>query len=234
MRKDVITLTDTHPPLRRGSPAAWALTSGITGFVADVLLVLDQLTENVGDVRQSFMWLPAAIAWVMVVQFLTLIPVALALRRWLPPTRSVRLATAVAVGAMLAVAIFQLLFLTGVLEFDVQVQVVVATFLLVSAWVIVVSSTGHRHGTLPRSVTRFGLLLGASYPVGALIATVGLLFSSGSAAQLAFVIPGAIIAGFGWLALPVWPLVLARRVFNKPPSPIANEEGTLPTTQARP
>jgi hypothetical protein len=149
MRKDVITLTDTHPPLRCGSPAAWALTSGITGFVADVLLVLDQLTENVGDVRQSFMWLPAAIAWVMVVQFLTLIPVALALRRWLPPTRSVRLATAVAVGAMLAVAIFQLLFLTGVLEFDVQVQLVVATFLLVSAWVIVVSLSGHPHGTLP-------------------------------------------------------------------------------------
>jgi hypothetical protein len=100
--------------------------------------------------------------------------------------------------------------------------------------VIVVSSTGHRHGTLPRSVTRFGLLLGASYPVGALIAAVGLLFSSGSAVQLAFVIPGAIIAGSGWLALPVWPLVLVRRVFNKPPSHIANEEGTSPTTQARP
>ena len=133
---------------------------------------------------------------------------------------------------MLAVAIFQLLFLTGVLEFDVQL--VVATFLLVSAWVIVVSSTGHRHGTLPRSVTRFGLLLGASYPVGALIAAAGLLFPSGSAVQLAFVVPGAIIAGFGWLALPVWPLVLARRVFNKFPSPIANEEGTSRHTQARP
>src|SRR5215204_4849285 len=127
-------LTDTHPPLHRAGRAAWALASGITGIAADVLLVLDQLTENVGEVRQSFMWLPAAIAWVMVVQFLTLIPVALALRRWLPPTRSVRLATAVAVGALLAVAIFQLLFLTGVLEFDVQVQLVVATFLLVSAW----------------------------------------------------------------------------------------------------
>jgi hypothetical protein len=34
----------------------------------------------------------AGLAWVMVVQFLTLIPVALALRGWLPPTRSVRLA----------------------------------------------------------------------------------------------------------------------------------------------
>jgi hypothetical protein len=70
--------------------------------------------------------------------------------------------------------------------------------------------------------------------VGALIAAAGLLFPSGSAVQLAFVVPGAIIGGFGWLALPVWPLVLARRVFNKFPSPIANEEGTSRRTQARP
>ena len=55
-------LTDTHPPLHRTGRAAWALASGITGIAADVLLVLDQLTENLGEVRQSFMWLPAAIA----------------------------------------------------------------------------------------------------------------------------------------------------------------------------
>jgi len=35
-------LTDTHPPLHRAGRAAWALASGITGIVADVLLVLDQ------------------------------------------------------------------------------------------------------------------------------------------------------------------------------------------------
>jgi hypothetical protein len=186
--------------------------------VADVLLVLDQLTENVGEVRQYFQWLPAAIAWVMVVQFLTLVPVALALRGWLPPTRSVRLATAAAVGAMLAVAILQLLLLTGALEFDVQVMLVMAAFLLVSTWVLTVSSTGHRRGTLPRPVSRFGLVLGVSYPVGLVIAAAGLLFPSGSAAWLAFVIPGGVLLAIGWLGLPVWPLVLARLVFSKPPS----------------
>jgi hypothetical protein len=69
--------------------------------------------------------------------------------------------------------------------------------------------------------------------VGALIAAAGLLFPSGSAVQLVFVVPGVIIGGFGWLALPVWPLVLARRVFNMPPSHISNEEGISPRTQAR-
>jgi hypothetical protein len=130
------------------------------------------------------MWLPAAIAWVMVIQFLTLIPVALALRGWLPRARTVRLATAAAVSTMLAVALLQLLLVTGALEFDVQVVLVMAAFLLVSTWVLTLSSTGPGHGTLPRPVSRFGLVLGVSYPVGLAIAAAGLLFPSGSAAWL--------------------------------------------------
>src|SRR4029453_4170389 len=139
-----------------------------------------------------------------------------ALRKWLPPTRSMRVATAAAVGAMVVVAVLQLLLVVGVLEFDVQVVPVAATFLVVFAWVIAVSSTGHRHAPLPRSVTRFGLLLGVSYPVGLVIAAAGLLFPWGSAAQLAFVVPGIAIAAFGWLGLPGGPLVLAHWLLSKP------------------
>jgi hypothetical protein len=218
-------LTETYPAQQRTTgPVLWALTSGITGMVANVLLVLFFLLGQPFEVDgplaaagQDFMWLGSANDVVIVVQFLTFIPVALALRRWLPPTRSMRVATAAAVGAMAAVAILQLLLVTELLEFDVQVVLVVATFLVVYAWVIAVSSTGHRHGILPRSVTRFGLLLGVSYPVGLVIAAAGLLFPWGSPAQFAFVIPGVAIAAIGWLGLPVWPLVLARTVFSKAP-----------------
>ena len=218
-------LIETRPAqLRTAGPVLWALTSGITGLVANVLLVLFFLLAQPfgvsgppAEAGQDFMWLGSANDLVIIVQFLTFIPVALALRRWLPPARSVRLATAAAIGAMVAVAVLQLLLVAGVLGFDVQVVLVVATFLVVYGWVIVVSSTGHRHGTLPRSVTRFGLLLGVSYPVGLVIASAGLLFSWGSAAaQLAFVVPGVVIGAIGWLGLPVWPLVLARLVFSKP------------------
>ena len=226
-------LTETYPPRQRTArPVLWALTSGIAGLVANVLLVLFFLLAQpfgvngpLAEAGQDFMWLGSANDVVIIVQFLTFIPVALALRRWLPPTRSVRLVTAAAVVAMAAVAILQLLLVIGVLEFDVQVVLVAATFLVVYAWMIAVSSTGHRHGTLPRSVTRFGLLLGTSYPVGLIIAAAGLLFPSGSATQLAFVIPGVVIAAIGWLGLPVWPLVLARLVFSKPPLHMSYEEG---------
>jgi hypothetical protein len=133
-----LSLTACSPrPIPRGSgspvrrygrqPAAFPASR-------NVLLLLDQLTENVGEARQYFMWLPTAIVWVMVVQFLTLIPVALALRRWLPPTPSVQLATAAAIGALLAIAILQLLLVTGALEFDVRVVLVMATFLMIYTW----------------------------------------------------------------------------------------------------
>jgi hypothetical protein len=226
-------LTETYPARQRtAGPVLWALTSGITGLVANVLLVLFFLLARpfgangpLAEAGQDFMWLGTANDVVIIVQFLTFIPVALGLRRWLPPTRSIRVATAAAVGAMVVVAALQLLLVAGVLEFDVQVLLVVAMFLVVYAWVIAVSSTGHRYGTLPRSVTRFGLLLGVSYPVGLVIAAAGLLFPWGSPAQLAFVIPGVVIGAIGWLGLPVWPLVLARLVFNKHPLHMSQEEG---------
>jgi hypothetical protein len=226
-------LTQTYPARQRAAgPVLWALTSGITGLLANVLLILFFLLGQpfgvdgpLAEAGQDFMWFGSANDVVIIVQFLTFIPVALALRRWLPPTRSLRVATAAAVGAMVVVAILQLLLVTELLAFDVQVVLVVAMFLVVYAWVIAVSSTGHRHGTLPRSVTRFGLLLGVSFPVGLVIAAAGLLFPWGSAAQFAFVVPGVVIAAIGWLGLPVWPLVLARLVFGKPAYQISNEEG---------
>src|SRR5215211_6130080 len=216
-------LTETYPARQRAAgPVLWALTSGMAGLVANVLLVLFFLLAQpfgvngpLAEAGQDFMWLGSANDVVIIVQFLTFIPVALALRSWLPPTRSVRLATAAAIGAMIVVAILQLLLVAGVLKFDVQVILVVAMFLVVYAGVTTVSSTGHRHGTLARSVTRFGLLLGVSYPVGLVIAAAGLLFPWGSAASLAFVIPGVAVGAIGWLGLPVWPLVLARTVFSK-------------------
>jgi hypothetical protein len=112
------------------------------------------------------------------------------------------------------------------MAFDVQVVLVIAAFLLVSTWVLTVSSTCHRRGTLPRPVSRLGLVLGVSYPVGLVIAAAGLLFPSGSAAWLAFVIPGGVLLAIGWSGLPVWPLVLARLVFSKPPSHKSYADGT--------
>jgi len=227
-------LTETRAPRERTAAAVpWALATGIAGLLANVLLVLFFLLAEpfgvsgplAGEARRDYSWLGPANDLVIVIQFLTFIPVALALRRWLPRTRPVRAATAAAVGAMIAIAILQLLLVVGALDFDVQVVLVVVAFLPVYGWVLTVSSTGHRHCTLPRPVTRFGLMLGASYPVGLIIAMAGLIFSWGSATQFAYLLPGSVIAAIGWLGLPVWPLLTARLVFTRPPLSIRNEKG---------
>jgi len=220
-------LTEINPPQQGISqPALWALTSGIVGLLANALLVLFfVLAQPFSEVQNGFGWLGTANDWLIPVQFLTMIPVALALRRWLPRTRSVRVSTAIAIAAMFAVAILHLLLVAGVLDFDVQVLMAVAAFLPLYAWVFIVSSIGHRHGALSRSVTRFGLLLGASFPLGLLITAAGYLAGSASGHPLALASPGIVLGAWSWLALPVWPLILARLVFSKPPSFKADKEG---------
>jgi hypothetical protein len=218
-------LTTVHSSKQRiDGPRRWAWISGIAGLVANVLLALFYLLARpFSDVQNSFGWLGTANDWVIPVQFLAMIPVALALGRCLPPSRLVRVSTATAIAAMIAVAALQLLLVAGVVDFDVEVVLVVAAFLVVYAWVLVVSSVGHRHGTLPRSVTRFGLLLGASFPVALLITAAGYLVGWGFGHPLAFAIPGTVLGAISWLAFPAWPLVLARMVFGIKPSTVNSD-----------
>jgi hypothetical protein len=146
----------------------------------------------------------AANGVVLVVLFLATIPVALALLRWLPRTRSVWVATAMALGAMLAVAVVQLLLIPGVLDFDVAGPAA-------GGGIPARVRVGVRR-QLDRPLRRhsaaighaFGLLLGVSFPVGLLIMTSGLHPGFGSPDQLAWF--GAV----GWLAFLAWPHVLAR------------------------
>ena len=208
-------LTQVRPSRQRiSAPATWALVSGVAGVVANVLLVAFFVVA-LGLGLAQYGWLGTVNDAVIMLQFLAFVPVALVLPRGLPQVRSVRIATAAAVVGMVSVAVLQLLLILGVLTFDVQVLLVVAAFLPVYGWVLAVSSVGHRSGTLPRSLTRFGLVLGVSFPVGLVIFAAGLPFGWGSAVQLPFAVAGGVLAGLSWLALPVWPLLLARLVFPR-------------------
>jgi hypothetical protein len=219
-------LTSAPPLPRTRAPIAAALVSGVAGLVANLLLVaFFVLTFGLGLPQYS--WLGTTNDAVIMLQFLALVPVAVATPQWLPRARSVRVATAAAVVGMVLVAVLQLLLILQVLTFDVQVLLVVAAFLPVYGWVLAVSSVGHRTGALPRPVTRFGLVLGVSFPVGLLIFAAGLPFGWGSAAQLLFAVAGGALAGLSWLALPVWPLLLARLVFPRPSLTFVHQFGEL-------
>lgn len=215
-----------QPPVHWTRPdpaAAWAVATGATGVLANVLLVLFfALAQPWRDSSSPWAWLGPANDVVIVAQYLAFLPVPVALRDRLPDTRAVRAATAAALVAMVAVVVLQLLLIVGVLSFETQVTYVVAAFLVVFLWVLAVSRTAYRTAALPRRIARAGLLIGSAFPLGVVVAAIALLAPDGSPARYVGLGVGGALGGASWLALPVWPLLLASRVLVAPPADRGN------------
>lgn len=120
------------------------------------------------------------------------------------------------------------------MTFEVQVRYVMGFLVVLYGWLLAVSSIGHRANALPRSVTRFGLLLGVSWPAALLLTLAGLLIGGVDLSAQQFGMPGvllvipAVILGFiNWLALPVWPLLVAATVFRARPQVAAVKPATV-------
>jgi len=189
-----------------------AVLTGVAGLLANVLLILFfGLARPFDGWASEFDWLGPANDSVIVVQFAALVPVALALRARVPGPLA-RWATAVGVAAMTAVVTLQLMLVTGLVPFEVQVGPVVGCLAVTFGWLLAVNRAGRR--SLPRPLVRFGTAVGVSYLAGLGIAGSALLLPGGSDGQ--YVVFGLAIAIglFGWLGFPVWPL-LARRVLRE-------------------
>ena len=209
--------TTATPPLRTAADARArraALVSGATGIAANVLLVLFfALAEPFSGSPNAAGWLGTANDWLMVPQFAALLPVAVALGRRLPAGRWVRALTVAGVAAAAGIVLAQLALVLGLLDFEVQVGVVVAAIVVLHLWLLGASLVGHRTGLLPRPVTRTGVLLGTSLPAGAALVAAGLLVPD--PARWALWAPGFALGAAGWLALPVLPLLVARFILRK-------------------
>jgi hypothetical protein len=189
-----------------------ALVSGVVGLAAGLFLVgfftLDPLAVRLAGVS-----LGTVNDILGVVQFASLAPVAWVLGRRLPASRTVRVATGVAVIAMIALAVLGVLLVARVLTFAQQIGPVMATIVASYGWLLTVNLVGHRTRTLPRAVSRTGVLLGAALLVGLVFVGAGYILP-GVAGQLAQYL-GWALGGIGWLGLPLYALLLAARVFRR-------------------
>lgn len=217
------TTPASTPPATLGPvPARFALASGVLGLIANTLFVAFWLITYPSWFDLTWGWLGPASDTVGIGMLLTLIPVVFGVRGLLPPSRAVTALATVAALALASMAVLQLAGIQGWLDWGVQVRIVVALLVPVYGWLITVNSVAHRADALPRTVTRLGLVLGVLWPAGLLLMLAGLLLGGSDPAYLEFGLPGGLLMApgmmlgtLGWLALPVWPLLLGRTALRR-------------------
>ena len=198
-----------------GPVRALAVLSGVVGVLAGLFLIGFFTLDSYG-VRLAGISLGSVNDVLGAIQFATLAPVAWGLGRRLPPTRIVRVATGTALIAMLGYVVLSVLLVAGVLTFAEQIGPVIATIVAVYAWLLTVNLVGHRTRTLPRAVTRTGVLLAGGLLTGLVLAGAGYVLPGIGGRLVTWL--GYGLGGLGWLGLPLYVLLLATWVFGRPPS----------------
>jgi hypothetical protein len=131
--------------------------------------------------------------------------------------------------------------LLGWVSLGVQFAVAGAGLPVLFGWIYLISRTGWRTNRLPRSVARCGVWIGAGSVIGTVVAAIGVALPWGSTAQYVLLAVGAAFGLPAYLAFPVWPIMLGRKVFGAPPQLVLQVATTVngqwealaPTDEAR-
>ena len=112
--------------------------------------------------------------------------------------------------------VLSVLLIAGVLTFSQQIGPVIVTIVAIYGWLLAVNLVAHRTRTLPRAVTRTGVLLAVALLTALVFVGAG------------YVLPGIVgrlltwlgygLGVLGWLGLPLYVLLLALQVFSRSPS----------------
>ncbi|MBU2667845.1 hypothetical protein KOI35_30470 [Actinoplanes bogorensis] len=142
------------------------------------------------------------------VQLITLAPVALALGERMRTERAVRIACVVVAAAAVLTPVLEIVTRQGIWPSAVCSY-------LIFVWILLVSLTGHRRRSLPRPVTRAGLLIGAALLAGLVLLLPGLV--TPEPLRRVFLAAGVGIGVLATAAQPVFTLLLGRHVFKEEP-----------------
>jgi hypothetical protein len=192
-----------------GTLRVLALISGISGIVSGALFV----TFFAGYRSGHLGWAGAANDVVGIVATVTLGPVAWGLLRRMPESRTLRISAGAVVVLTAVAGLHQLLIFAGWSPLPDNIVVGAIATYAIFVWILLVSLAGHRTRTLPRPVTRVGLLIGPAFPAGVVLILPGLV--TPDPVRWVFLGAGIGVGVLAYLAIPVFPLVLAKHVFKE-------------------
>lgn len=185
----------------------WALVAGVTGLLANVLLVVLFMTPADGP----YTWTGPANDVVGDVSSLAVIPVAAGLLAVCGNRRGLGAITSLAIVAIVAMTTMSMLMVLGLASFAAATDSAYIGLIFVFGWVFAAGLAGRASGRLPRQVARCGVALGAAGLTGAALLTA-------SAPMLAHSLTWDITFGAGLLTaipvalFPVWLIVLSYRL----------------------
>jgi hypothetical protein len=219
-------LTATWP--RRAAPGPlpravrtvdrWGLLAGVTGFLANILLVILFTTPTDGP----YAWTGPANDIVGVVSTLAMIPVAAALLTVCGNRPGLRMITSLAILAMVVIAAVPVLFILGRVPYTADADSFYIGLTFISGWLLAVNSAGRASGRLPRQIAHCGVALGATGLAAAALAAASVPMPAYSLIHDITRGAALLAAGLAALAYPVWLIVLSYRL----PSHLADRLGT--------
>jgi hypothetical protein len=197
-------------PLLRAVRAVdrWSLLAGVTGVLANILLVILFTTPADGP----YAWTGPANDTVGVVATLAMIPVAAGLLAVCGNRPGLGAITSLAIVAMVVMAAVSMLFMLGLVPFAAQVDSSYAGLILIFGWVFAASRAGRASGRLPRQVATCGVALGAAGLAGAALLAASVPMPAHSLIRDITWAAGALAGAPVALAFPVWLIVLSYRL----------------------
>ncbi|MGH3712731.1 MAG: hypothetical protein ACRDT4_04620 [Micromonosporaceae bacterium] len=196
----------------------WGLLAGVTGVVANVLLIALYAVAIPGN--HAYGWTgPANDVIGGIVSTGAMIPMAYALRRLAGGGRAVWVATHVAVAGMALLMVLSLLLVLRLIPFSVQGAGAVPAIVAMFAWLGLVGRAGLATGGLPRGLARWAVGMALAVGAGMVLVGISLLLPWGSIPQYVLGGAGLFCAAPAFLAYPVWLIVLSSRIRgHQPPS----------------
>ena len=191
----------------------FAYATGATGILANLFLFLELGLQAGRSSPGSAIHL-ATLASDLLGSLATafMITVAIFLGRRLPQRRSARFTQAAGLAAMTILSVGGLLVGLGALAFEIVAPIVVATWIILSLWLLLVNRWLRSSEGLPMRLGRLGEFLGAGMLGGAAVVGLGLLLPWMSWPQLVVFGVGVLIGLPAWFCIPVWFVLLGRHL----------------------